>query len=123
MCCDSSKAAQEFRSAFGFVGRNFYRYLFNPLTAACGGSSCYTAANQMQDDIESQVSPKCWVTSTQLTTGAVGKLVNAIAGFHFPVHYVVKFAPCSGGGPPMFIDDYLGPDAWTLDPGNVISEP
>ena len=101
--------------------RELDRYTF-PVDVLQGGS-CLDSANRLQDDLETQVKPQCWVTSVQLVKGPGADLVHAICGVYFPVHYVVKYQPCHGGGDDWFFDGYTGLDSGPLPDDRQIDEP
>ncbi len=59
----------------------------------------------------------------QLTKGFGADAFKAACGIYFPVHFVVKYAPCDGNGDDYFFDGYLGPDWGRLPQDRQIDEP
>ena len=103
------------------------KYTWGP-AKVCNGYSCDTSANDLHNDLEQNVAPKCWVTSTQLIKGGLGGFAHAIAKLFgsnlWPsVHYVVKYVPCNGKGPNYFFDDYLYAKWGQLNPNDELSSP
>lgn len=103
------------------------KYVWSPWKV-CNGKSCYDSAHQLWNDLEQNISPRCWITSTQLVKGGFWTPANALAkllslNFYPSVHYVVKYKPCSGKGPDYYFDDYLWAKSGPLDPSNELSDP
>ena len=121
-CCDDQQAQREVQRSFQWLLERQKRYWWTPATAI-RGESCLDSAARLQNDPEQFIAPKCWITSLQLTAGALGRFVHSICGVHFPVHYVVKYEPCSGEGEDLFFDGYRGPPLGRLPPERQIEEP
>ena len=76
----------------------------------------------MHADVKRVLAPKCWITSVQLIKVPGYKAINSLFGINFPVHYVVKYTPCSGKGPDWKLDAYTGPTFEPLAKDDQIDE-
>ena len=126
-CCSPAKMREELIKSKNFALVEQTKYVWSPLKV-CNGKSCWDSARQLQNDLEQNVAPKCWITSVQLVKGGVWTAANFAAkllrlNFYPSVHYVVKYKPCTSLGSNYFFDDYLWAKSGVLDPSNELSSP
>jgi RHS repeat-associated protein len=121
-CCTEEDKAEEIKRSAAWLDKNWRSYMWTP-SRVLGGGSCLTAAMELQDGFENEVKPECWVTSVQLTKRFGADFFKALCGIYFPVHYVVKYAPCDDKGDDYYFDAYLGPDWGPLAKEKQLDEP
>lgn len=121
-CCTQEDTDKELKQ-LGYFIQNYWRdYVWTPMRIVRGGS-CLTAAEELHDDVERLVAPKCWITSVQLTkTRVISDVFKKVCGVYFPVHYVVKLRPCDGKGADWQLDGYIGPNSEMLPRDRQIDE-
>ena len=127
-CCTNEQRKRELDESWNFVRNNWRGYFF--AREVCTGGSCGTSADRLRIDLEATVKPQCWVTTTQLTTSAIGRFFRRTVGdplgldgplrYGF-VHYVVKYRPCGlKAGLNYYFDAYTRPRFDVLDPEREI---
>jgi RHS repeat-associated protein len=126
-CCPPEKMKKELIKSKNWSLVHQPKYVWSPWKV-CNGYSCGQSADELRHDLEQNIAPKCWITSTQLIKGGLGGFAHAIAKLFgsnlWPsVHYVVKYTPCNGKGPNYFFDDYLYAKSGELDPADELSSP
>jgi RHS repeat-associated protein len=121
-CCSQKQKWDEHKQAGFFVLNYWPSYAWSPARIARGGS-CLSAATELEKDVERYLVPKCWVTSVQLKKGVGADAMKSLCGVYFPVHYVVKYAPCDGKGPDWALDGYTGPRLEPISNSQQIDSP
>jgi RHS repeat-associated protein len=128
VCCTAEEAQRELDQSWQWTQTQSSKYRWGPIRT-CRGYSCGRSADELRWDLEANVKPMCWITSTQLTPGFAGKAFHKLIGrplglqgptAYFSVHFVVKYQPCEGPAPNYFFDAYIGAKHGILDPSEEI---
>lgn len=75
-CCTNKQRKAELERSWDLVQRYWRNYSI--ARKLCFSGSCGSSADRLRRDLEAHAKPKCWITTTQLTTGKVGSTIRDI---------------------------------------------